>query len=269
MTTKTQTPVELLEQVADRIASATSERDCGIAWAEGKRTDLHELLEEPFEPDQILIRLLWEGAMGMCAIRRLLTVKLPSGRELLVDDYDAAPFSQVIGVVDRDDDNAHLRAFQAAISGEQTEDPLLVGFPSELRLAFGGVVLLDALAEGLRRSPVAEEFLTDASVDWFVHGAGDDAKQRLLTALEEDLQEPLDDEHADRAAELLEQAESTPAWLWVIEAEDAERIARLADQKPPIPLYTPPGIPATFDPIEEGDDPLYRAAAVLVACGEL
>ena len=68
---------------------------------------------------------------------------------------------------------------------------------------------------------------------------------------------------------MLERAEWAPSWLWAIDADDAERITALAAESPPIALYAPPGIPASFDPAVAADDPLYQAAALLVAFGEV
>ena len=67
---------------------------------------------------------------------------------------------------------------------------------------------------------------------------------------------------------MLERAESAPSWLWAIETADAERIAAYAATSPPITIYDPPGIPESFDPAVAADDPLYQAAALLVAFGE-
>jgi hypothetical protein len=277
--TETPPTAEPLERLADGIAGRSQKRDHGIAWAKSDPTDLRSLLPGPpadpnnlrhcpVEPDTTLVWALWENMAGS-VIHRLFTVKLPSGRELLVDDYDAPPYSHVIGVVDRDQDRAHLRAFQAAISGERTSEPLLPGFPSETRLAHVGVVLLDALAESLRRSPDAEEFLDEENTPSWANRAGEEAKQRLITALEEELEEPGDGERADTIEELLDEAERLPAWLWAIDADDAERIARLKQERPPIPLYTPQEVLEAFNPLQPSDDTLHKAAALLVVRDEL
>lgn len=274
------TAVEVLEQLADRIASGGQGRDHGIAWAATNDTDLRRLLSGPpddpgnlrrcpVEPGTELVWLLWEGAMGMCATYRLFTVELPSGRELLVNDDDQSPSSTVVGVIDEPDDRAHVRAFQAGISGEWTSDPLLVGWPSDARLAFGGVVLLDALAEALRRHSHVHEHLDSDNADDVVPGVGDDPRQRLIEALEEELEEPVDEEHAARIRRQLETAESLPAWLWAIDDHDARQIAALKDDVPPIELYAPPGVPRSLDPLDAADDPMFKAAAALVACGML
>src|SRR5262249_24521819 len=106
---------ERLEQLADEIAAAGEARDHGIAWAQGSH-DLHDLLfRQSFAEEDTLIRLGWEGTMNYCE-RRVYALELPSGRELLVDEFDVAPFSEVIGVIDREDNESHLRAVQAAIS---------------------------------------------------------------------------------------------------------------------------------------------------------
>ena len=140
--------------------------------------------------------------------------------------------TQVIGVIDREDDHAHLRAFQAAISGERTSEPLLTGFPDSTHLAFGGVVLVDALARGttharaLPPSPSPRPSTTGSPV------SDEDAKQRLVAALEEELEEPAGDDRAEELAEMLERAEWAPSWLWAIDADDAERIAALRRREP-------------------------------------
>jgi len=273
--TTTSARVDLLERLADRIAADARERDHGIAWAKGDPTDLRRLLlgldeksDYPVEPDTVLISISWQPSMaGECA-RRLYTVELPSGRELLVDDFDVVPEINVIGVVERPEEHSHLRAVQAAISGEHTSEPLLVGFPDDVDIAFGGVVLVDALAEALRSSGYAAESLVESEHYW-VEGIGNEEKERLLTALQEELDEPADDDRSDQLEEMLERAESAPSWLWAIDSDDAERLEALAAESPAIPLYAPPGIPASFDPAVSAENPLFQAAALLAACEAL
>src|SRR5262245_57406985 len=105
-TSTTTTQLDLLEQLADRIAARSPERDHGIAWAAGKRTDLRSLLpddpesdDSPLAPDTTLISIYWNPSPAGDCERRLYTVELPSGRELLVDDFDVAA-REVIGVID-------------------------------------------------------------------------------------------------------------------------------------------------------------------------
>lgn len=271
----------LLEQLVDQIGAGSLERDHGIAWAKGKRTDVRKLLRDgpddertlftcPLTPDETLISLYWEGAMGNSATRRLFTVRLPSDRELLLDDFDASPTTAVSGVIDRADSRAHLRAFQAAIAGRHVEDPLWVGFPTELELAFGGVVLLDALAEALRSFGHLHDYLDEDNVPYWVGDTdGDDSRRRTIIALEEELAESAADEYAEWVERLLEQAVSRPAWIWSTDAEVAQLLAAAANEEPPIPLYDPAGHPASFDPLEEDASQLRTAAAILVACGAL
>jgi hypothetical protein len=273
-TSTTTTQLDLLEQLADRIAARSPERDHGIAWAADTRTHLHSLLhdvpesdENPLEADTTLISIYWNPSLAGDCTRRLYTVELPSGRELLVDDFDVAA-REVIGVIDREDEHAHLRAFQAAISGEKTSEPLLTGFPDSTQLAFGGVVLVDAFGEALRRSSYAAEFIGESEFYW-ITSVGEDAKQRLIAALEEELEEPAADDRANELEEMLDTAESTPSWLWSIEDEDAERIAAFAEEGAPIELYSEPGIPESSDPLVGAEDPLYQAAALLVAFGDI
>ena len=275
------TQVDLLEQLVDQIGAGSLERDHGIAWAKGKRTDVRKLLRDgpddertlftcPLTPDETLISLYWEGAMGNSATRRLFTVRLPSDRELLLDDFDASPTTAVSGVIDRADSRAHLRAFQAAIAGRHVEDPLWVGFPTELELAFGGVVLLDALAEALRSFGHLHDYLDEDNVPYWVGDTdGDDSRRRTIIALEEELAESAADEYAEWVERLLEQAVSRPAWIWSTDAEVAQLLAAAANEEPPIPLYDPAGHPASFDPLEEDASQLRTAAAILVACGAL
>src|SRR6476661_4437583 len=98
--TSTTTRFELLERLADTLAGS-GERDHGIAWAVGEPPDLPSLLpdraadpqeddDSAVEADTTLIWIYWEPSLAGCCRRRLFTVKLPSGRELLVDDFDVA-----------------------------------------------------------------------------------------------------------------------------------------------------------------------------------
>ena len=194
----------------------------------------------PVAADTTLISILWEPSMAGSRLRRLFTVKLPSGRELLVDDFELAPQSEVIGVIERKDEHAHVRAFQAAISGERTSEPLLTGFPDHVRLAYRGIVLIDAFAEALRMSSYAAESFRETEHYW-IDSVGVEAKQHLIAALEEELEEPAADGRAHELAEMLGHAEWTPSWLWAIEEDDAEWIATLAEKPPPIELYAAPG----------------------------
>ena len=271
--TQTRTKHEPLERIADDIARKSRSRDHGIAWAKGEPTDLRTALARPsddpsdarpcpVEPDTTLISLLWDGLMYGYAWLRLFTVELPSGRQLLVADYDPGACSYVLGVIDGRDDRAHLRAFQAVIAGDNAVDPLLVGFPSELELAFGGVVLVDALAQALRRFGHVREYLDD---DTAGSGADDDARVRTIAALEEELEEATGPEYADRLEQLLEQAESRPAWMWSFDEEVRAQLPALAGEQPPIALYAADGFPASLDPLDGDDDQLYAAAAMLAA----
>ena len=226
--------VDSLERLADQITGGSSERDHGIAWAMGEPIDVRRLLGDgpddegalltcPLTPDTTLIWLYWEGVMGNSATRRLFTVRLPSDRELLVDDFDASLVTAVIGVIERADDRAHLRAFQAAIAGQHVDGPLWMGFPTEVDLAYGGIVLVDALAEALRSHTNLHDYLDEDSVPYWAGSAdGDDTRRRTITALEEELAESADDAYAERLEQLLEQAESRPAWIWSTDAEVAQ-----------------------------------------------
>ena len=187
--------------------------------------------------------------------RRLFTVGCRQAASCSSTTSTPRCIASVIGVIDGADERAHLRAFQAAIAGERTSDPLLVGFPTEVDLAYGGVVLVDALAEALRSVASTRTSSIDDPSTTGRRRIGDEAQAAHVTALEEELEEAGDDERADELEELLERAESSPAWLWATDVEVAQRTRGARRERAPIPLYAPPGLPASFDPLEAADDP--------------
>jgi len=282
MTDTTTETTDCLERLADEICSATVERDHGIAWARGEALELRKVLPGvpssdqmawrfcPIEePDERLISLAWGKSPGGGSWNSLFTARLPSGRELLVDDNTAVPRSEVIGVIDRHHDHAHLRAFQAAISGERVKDPLFLGLPDAVSLLDSGIVFLDAYAQALQSSEVVASFLSDDSTEELDEPEWAERRDHVVTALEEEIEEAADDEQAATLLRQLESASETDSWLWSLDPGDVDRITALAAHTPPIPLYAPPGIPASFDPWDAAADPLFQAAAFLVALGEL
>src|SRR5262245_18760537 len=116
--TTTSARLDALERLADEIVGRARKRDHGIAWTTGKRPDLRQLLKGlededlyfPVEPDRMLIWIYWNPSLAGDCARRLYTVELPSGREVLVDDFDVVPMSEVIGVIERPEAHSHLRA---------------------------------------------------------------------------------------------------------------------------------------------------------------
>lgn len=280
MTAIETTTAELLEQLADRITTSARKRDHGIAWT-NERIDLRDLLPErphpahqlspcPVDPETKLMRLEWEGMMGMSSIIRVFTVALSSGRELIVSDLDFAPATEVLGVIDGTDPHAHVRAFQAVVSGEHIADPPLVGFPVEVDFAFGGVVLLDAVAKAFDdNGHLGDNLEEEACPSWALQ-EGEDARATLIEACEDIIEDDdAGEAEIERATWILDEIAWRPAWLWAIGSDDASRISAWRDETPPIPLYSPPGVPESLDPVEAMDDSRFRAAAYLVTLGLL
>jgi hypothetical protein len=280
MATETRTPetTHLLEAVADEIVGRRRKLDHGIIWAKDGQPDLRHVFGTdpdsfewrycPVEPDTVLIRLFWLGMMNS-SLRRLFTVMLPSGRELLVDDSDVFLKSSVIGVNTGGNEHAHLRAFQAAWSGEHAYPPMLDFVPYEIDLAFGGLLLLDAQASALRRG-LSLDHLWEEADTLYGGDEGVDAQARFIQACEEELAENSGDAtRSRRLDEVLDIAASLPTWMWLLDDDARARIAALAVEKVPIRLYAPSGIQRAFDPVREHEDPYVQAAALLVTCGVL
>ena len=218
----------------------------------------------------MLARLEWEGMMGVSSVIRVFTVDLPSGRELIITDLGFAPYAYVLGVIDGDDQHAHLRAFQATVSGEHIADPPLVGFPVEIDFAFGGVVLLDAVAKAFDdNGHLADSLEEEVCPSWALR-EGQTERAMLIEACEDIIEDDdASEAEIERATWILDEITWRPAWLWAIGSDDASRISAWRDETPPIPLYDPPGVPESLDPVEAMDDSRFRAAAYLVTLGLL
>ena len=145
----------------------------------------------------------------------------------------------------------------------------MVGFPTEVDLAYGGIVLVDALAEALRSHTNLHDYLDEDNVPYWAGSAdGDDTRRRTITALEEELAgSPTTRTQRDSNSFSNRQRRGQPGSgrpTWKSPSAPSPR-----RRGPSIPLYAPADIPDSFDPLDEDADELRTAAATSVAGGAL